>query len=238
MVFAVWRIVMTKRIQQIAMCGWSLSLGLGLALVLMGTAVAQQAGTWSVRAGWIQVSPSVVSGDLTPSAISGVQADIANSLRFGGGINYMVDDHWAVDIPLAAPFRHDIVGAGSAAGVGKLADVRSLPITVLAQYRLGMPQANWRPYVGLGLTYARFDQVNPTAAVGALTGNPQTTMSVDPRWGTSWQVGSQWKLNDRWFVYSSATKTFVSTRAVLSTGETLNMHVDPWSFAAGLGYQF
>ncbi len=219
---------------------WTCYVGISvlLAFGLTSSAFSQKAGTWSVRGGWLQVAPDVNSGNLTPSPLPGFQADILKNTRFGGGINYTLNDHWAVDIPLAAPFRHDIVGAGSAAGFGQLGKVRSIPVTVLGQYRLGAAQANLRPYVGLGLVYARFDQANPSATLLSITGDPNTSVSVSSRWGTAWQAGADWSLTPHWFIHSSVSKILVSTRANLSTGQSLNLALDPWSFAIGLGYRF
>jgi outer membrane protein len=213
--------------------------GISLVLGLPSSAFSQQAGTWSLRGGWLQVAPSVNSGNLTPSALPEFQADVLKNTRFGGGINYTLNDHWAVDVPVAVPFRHDIMGAGSASGFGKLGDVRSIPVTVLAQYRLGSPQTTLRPYVGVGLVYARFDQVNPSTTLLSLTG-PNTTVSVASRWGTAWQAGADWTLtpHSHWFVHSSVSKILVSTQANLSTDQTLSLHLDPWSFCIGLGYRF
>ena len=69
-----------------------------LALALSGGAQAQTAGSWLVRAGATQISPQVTSGDLSPPSFTGTK----------------------VDVPLALPFKHDVIGAGAIAGVGKI----------------------------------------------------------------------------------------------------------------------
>ena len=46
----------------------------------------------------------------------------------------MASDNLAIDIPLAAGFKHDITGAGAIAGVGKIGEVRCCR-SLLAQYR-------------------------------------------------------------------------------------------------------
>ena len=64
-----------------------------------------------------------------------------SATQLSGGITYMVTEHLAVDLPVALPFRHDLVGAGAIAGVGKIGDVKVLPITVFGQYRFLEAQA-------------------------------------------------------------------------------------------------
>ena len=91
-----------------------------LALALSGGAQAQTAGSWLVRAGATQISPQVTSGDLSPPSFTGSKVDVRADTQLAGGITYMLTDHWAVDVPLALPFKHDVIGAGAIAGVGKI----------------------------------------------------------------------------------------------------------------------
>ena len=91
-----------------------------LALALSGGAQAQTAGSWLVRAGATQISPQVTSGDLSAPSFTGTKVNVRADTQLAGGITYMLTDHWAVDVPLALPFKHDVIGAGAIAGVGKI----------------------------------------------------------------------------------------------------------------------
>ena len=135
-----------------------------------GLAQAQSAGSWLVRAGVTHISPEVSSGDLSAPSFANTKVDVLADTQLSGGITYMVTDHWAVDVPLALPFKHDTVGAGAIAGVGKIGEVKALPMTIFAQYRFLEADAKVRPYVGLGLTYAKFFKERGTAALTGLTG--------------------------------------------------------------------
>ncbi|HVL44789.1 MAG TPA: OmpW family outer membrane protein, partial [Acidovorax sp.] len=81
-----------------------------LALTLSGGAQAQTAGSWLVRAGATQISPQVTSGDLSAPSFTGTKVDVRADTQLAGGITYMLTDQWAVDVPLALPFKHDIMG--------------------------------------------------------------------------------------------------------------------------------
>lgn len=116
-----------------------------LALTLSGGAQAQTAGSWLVRAGATQISPQVTSGDLSAPSFTGTKVDVRADTQLAGGITYMLTDHWAVDVPLALPFKHDVIGAGAIAGVGKIGEVKVLPMTVFAQYRFLEANARVRP---------------------------------------------------------------------------------------------
>jgi outer membrane protein len=214
----------------------------GIALLALAAAAqAQTAGSITVRVGATQIKPDVQSGDLTQPSFPGTQADIKANTQPTAGITYMVTDNLSVDLPLAAGFKHDIVGDGAISGVGKIGEVRALPATLLLQYRLFPAAAPLRPYVGLGPTYAKFYKARSTAALTALTGgtpaNP-TTISVESKWGFTGQVGVNATFAPRWSLDVAVLKTALKTRTTLSTGQTLDAKLDPWSFTAGVGYRF
>ena len=81
----------------------------------------------------------------------------------------MLTDNISVDVPVAPPFTHSLSGAGALQGVGKVAQVDALPLSVFLQYRLLDAKASFRPYVGLGATYAYFFNPKGSAVLTAMT---------------------------------------------------------------------
>lgn len=192
-------------------------------LFASGAASAQTAGSWLVRAGAARIAPKVDSGDLSAPAFPGTKADVDSNTQFGGGITYMWTDNFAIDLPLSMPFKHDINGDGAIAGVGKIGETKALPITLMGQYRFLEASSPFRPYVGAGITYAKFYKEKGTAALTALTGgtsaNP-TTLKIDSKAAATIQVGASFTFNERWFVDATVLKTFLKTTTTLSTGQT------------------
>lgn len=210
-------------------------------LLTAGHVAAQSEGSVMLRLGATQIKPNVRSGDLTAPAFAGTQADIRSNTQLSGGFTYMLTDNVSVDIPLALPYKHDIVGAGAIAGVGKIGEVRALPFTVFGQFRFLEAQSPLRPYFGLGLTYAKFYKARSTAALSGLTGgtpaNP-TTISVKSKFAFTPQIGASWFINDQWFIDVSWSRTFLKTRTSLSTGQTLDATLNPDARGLTLGYKF
>lgn len=206
----------------------------------IGAAHAQSAGTWLGRIGATRIAPDVTSGNLSAPSLPSTQTDVNAATQLSGGITYMYTDHCAVDLPIALPFRHDLVGAGAIAGVGKIGDVKALPITLLAQYRFLEAQAPIRPYLAAGLTYAKFFGERGSGALTALTntGGSPTGLSIESRWGTTFQIGATARINDTWLVDASLSKTFLKTRNTLSTGQTLDIKLDPVTVSLGVGMRF
>jgi outer membrane protein len=215
-------------------------IALASAMVLSGAAYAQKAGSWSASVGVTQIAPDVTSGDLSAPAFVGTKADIKSNTQPTGAVNYMVTDNIAAHLPLGLGFKHDIVGAGAIAGVGKIGETKALPITAIAQYRFGGADAMFRPYLGAGLTYAKFYKARGTAALTALTnpGGTATTLSIQSKFAPTVQLGAVINLSDKWFLDANYTKTFLKTRTTLSTGQILDATLNPDGFTFGVGYKF
>jgi outer membrane protein len=214
---------------------------LGASLLAAGAAHAQSAGTIMLRAGATEIKPNVDSGDLSAPSLAGTKASIRSDTQFSGGLTYMLTDHIAIDIPLATPFTHELDGDGAISGVGKIGEVKALPMTVMGQYRFLDATAPFRPYVGGGLTYAKFYKAESTATLSALTGgtpSDPTTLSIDSKLAATVQIGARYAFSQHWFVDATVLHTFLETRTTLSTGQTLDTKLDPDTFALTVGYAF
>jgi outer membrane protein len=218
----------------------SLFLAAMAALGLCGSAFAQKAGSWSASIGFTQISPDVASGNLTAPSLPGTKVDVGSNSQITGAVNYMMTDNLAVHVPLGLGFKHDITGAGAINGVGKIATTKALPITVIAQYRFMDVNAQFRPYIGGGLSYVKFYKTQGTAVLTAITnpGGPATTLSFESKLAPTIQLGGTYNINEKWYVDASYTKTFIKTRGTLSTGQTLDATLDPSGYTLQVGYKF
>jgi outer membrane protein len=211
-----------------------------IALTVTSSVMAQKAGTISLEVGATKISPQVSSGDLSPPAFPNTKVDVSNASGLTGAINYMATDNVAINIPLGLGFKHDVTGAARAQGFGKLAEVRALPITVLAQYRFGAPDSSVRPYVGAGMAFVRFYKEKGTAALSALTnpGGAPTTLSVDSKLAPTIQLGAIFNINEKWYVNAHYAKLFVKADTTFSTGQTQSIKLNPNAFSIAVGYNF
>lgn len=204
-------------------------------------AQAQSAGSIVVSVGAVQIQPNVQSGDLTTPSLPGTKVDVKKASQFAGGITYYVTDNFAVDLPISLPFKHDVVGAGAIDGVGKLGTVKSLPATLLGQYHFGDAKSMFRPFIGAGVTYARFFDTKATAALSGITGgtpSKPTLLGMKSRFGTTLQLGLGVNITSDISAHLAFTKTFVKTTGSLSTGQTIETTLDPTAIKFGIGYRF
>lgn len=211
------------------------------AVAMCGLASAQSAGSWLGRVGVTNLSPDVSSGNLSPPSFANTKVDAKGDTQLSGGITYMLTDNLALDLPLATPFKHDLVAAGAIAGAGKLGSTKAIPATLLLQYRFNQANSAFRPYVALGLTYAYFYGERTTSYLTSQTGgspaNP-TTAKVDNKFGVLAQLGFVYNFNERWFMDASYSKSFLKTDIHLSSGQSINVKLNPNVFALGVGYRF
>lgn len=209
------------------------------ALLAVGPASAQTAGTWLFKAGVNRITPKVSSGDLSAPSMPGTKVDVESGDSLIFTVGHMITDNITAELFLGLPYKHDIVGRGAINGTGKIAEIKQLPPTVMLQYRFFEPTAVFRPYTGLGLTYAHFYDEKGTGTLTALT-NPggATTLRVDDAWGVTAQIGGSYAINQKWFADASIQKTYIKTAAHLSTGQSIDTRLDPVSVNFSIGYRY
>lgn len=216
-------------------------LAVSAAMAASAAASAQSAGTLLVKVGIDQITPQVSSGDLSAPALPGTKAAVGSDTKPIFSVAYMFTDHISVEAFGALPFKHELSGAGSIAGTGKIGSTEVLPPTVLLQYRFMPATSKFRPYVGAGLTYAYFQKETGSGQLTALTntGNAtSTTFKLDGRFGATLGVGATFAFKDRWFADLCINKTFLKTSAKFSTGQTMDIKLDPVAVGLSLGYAF
>jgi len=210
------------------------------ALCVAGAAQAQAAGQVLVALGWNKIMPKVKSDDLSAPSLPGSRIDIKSASALFFTATYMITDDISVEALGGLPYKHDIVGAGAVAGVGKIGSIHQISPTVLLQYRFLAADAPLRPYVGAGPTFAKFYGTKGSAALTAVTnpGGPGTTIGGDTEWGGTLQAGANYKIDQHWFLDAAILKTFISTKATLSTGQSTSARLNPIAINASIGYTF
>jgi outer membrane protein len=215
---------------------------LAAAALAAGSAQAQSAGNWMVGVGGTWIHPNVSSGDLSSPSQAGTKIGVQSDTQPTGWVSYMLTDHWSVEVPIGAGFKHKIVGAGAISGVGQIGTVKALPITAFGQYRFLEPSSRFRPYAMVGVTYAHFYGARGSAALNAVNpANPTggtTSLSVDSKWALGAGLGVTVAIKDHWFADLQYSRTFLKTTSHLSTGQSISTKLDPDEVRVGVGYRF
>jgi outer membrane protein len=192
---------------------WASMLLIGLA---SGMANAAQ-GDWLGRARIINISP-----DASSSALQ-LDASTENTLELD--FTYFATQNLGLELILATK-KHDITAAGVPIG-----DVSLLPPTLTLQYHFDPDGPVFRPYVGAGINYTRFYDIN--LLNGAATVDNSS-------WGGALQIGVDFPLDKRFFLNIDLKKIWIDTDVKLTaTGATVaNFKINPLIFGVGMGMKF
>lgn len=204
------------------------------------SALAHQAGDIIVRAGAVVVAPNESSQNVvTPDLGDLGEFSVGDNTQLGLNFGYMITDNIGIELLAATPFSHDI----SLAGVGKVAETKHLPPTLVAQYYFGDADSKLRPYIGLGVNFTNFFDNEITNDVDGRLSD----LSLSNSWGVAGQVGIDYQINDTWLVNASVWYAKISTDAkfnykVLETSAvvpvTIETDIDPWVYMVSVGYTF
>jgi outer membrane protein len=209
--------------------------------ILPSVALAQAAGSWLIQGGVTQITPHVSSGTLSAPAPPSTTVDVSGDTKPTLQITYIIDDHFALAVPLGTGFKHKLYGNGAIQGVGQIGTVTALPASLFFQYRFGEAQARFRPYAMFGMNYVMFKDAAGSAALNGLNPiNPSTGtgLKIDSQFTVSTGLGMSYKLDDKWFVDLSYARTMLKTTTTLSTGQSIHTTLDPSMVSLGVGMKF
>lgn len=204
------------------------SLFSGIMMIVLSTsAMAAGKGDWIARFGAVSVNPNDSSGQVGAINGSGVAVDDSQGLY--ANLTYMIMDNIGLELLAATPFKHNITGTGTIAGLGKIAETKQLPPTLSLQYHFS-PGKSFRPYVGGGINYTTFFSEK---AVGGTV----TSISLDDSWGLAVQGGFDMDISKDWFFNADLRYIDIETTAITNVGN-VDVSIDPWVISLGVGMTF
>lgn len=187
-----------------------------LVISLAGGAAEAAQGDWLGRARIININP-----DASSSALN-LDVDTKTTLELD--FSYFLSNNLALELILATK-KHEVTAGGAPVGT-----VKHLPPTLTLQYHFA-PDAAFRPYIGAGINYTRFYDIN-------LGGG---TLTVDnSSWGGALQAGFDIPLNKTFFLNVDVKKIWMDTDVkVVATGATAaNLKINPLLIGFGVGMKF
>ena len=218
-----------------------------LVLLALGTgasapALSHEAGDFFMRIGPALVAPNDDSGTVAVNGtpVGGTGVDVDDGYALGFTFNYMLTEHWGVELLASTPFTHDIGGQGL--GIAKIGEVTHLPPTLSMQYYPRPAHARVQPYVGLGVNYFLSYDADLSSEFETALGN--SSIDIDDSIGLAGQLGVDFKVSDKWSVNAALWYVQVETEASINTPtagfENINVDVDvnPFAWMLGATYQF
>jgi outer membrane protein len=206
---------------------------LALALALtFGTGVAQAQDN-VFKAGAIFYQTHSKTTGITGIGIPpGADAETGDAWTVLFTYERMLRSDFGIELVLGLPPTIEAKGAGSVAFLGdNVLSAKNVAPTVLFNYHFGTPGDTWRPYVGVGLNYTRFSDIESRLA-------PDVQMSDSV--GLAGQVGINYFHDKNWGAFASIAAVKVKSDLIAVGSTVLQTTIDfrPITYSFGLSYRF
>ncbi len=230
---------------------------LSLAASCAAPVLAQSAGSTVVNVGWAHITPNDSSTPLTITqpavgAIPGSGTGVSRTETLGVAISHFYTDNIAVAVDLGVPPTYKLHGEGTLGPVGQIGTAKQWAPTVFVKYYFGDAKAKWRPFLGAGVTYVRYSDIELSQkfqqVIGAKFGSPAAVTTADLSRGFSPNInaGVSYEFADKWYANLSLTYVKLKTDAELTTTGTkvgtvkssTTLTLDPLVAFMGVGYRF
>jgi outer membrane protein len=133
---------------------------------------------------------------------------------------------------LGIPPTIEADATGSVAFLGdNILSAKNVAPTLLVNYYFGAAGDTWRPYLGAGVNFTRFVDIQSSLA-------PHVDMSDS--WGLAVQAGINYAVNKQWGLFASVARVDVKSDlvAVASTVLTTTIDFKPVTYTFGAYYRF
>lgn len=203
--------------------------------IILSTAICSSAFAantpWLIRARAIDVIPYASSGTLSVigGKVDSINTQVVPELDF----SYFITPNIAAELILATA-RHSVAANHTAIGHVDLGKVNLLPPTLTLQYHF-LPNCQFNPYVGVGVNYTYFYNVDHGS-------NPAVnSISYENTFGPALQIGADYMIDDHWLVNVDVKKVYIQPEVTVNTAVgklTPTVHIDPVIVGIGVGYRF
>jgi outer membrane protein len=182
-----------------------------------------QAGDFMVRARALYLEPANESTGAIADAVT-----INSKYIWEVDASYFITPNIALELIATTPQKQTVYRSGESIGT-----LRHLPPTLTVQYHFAPNNPTVRPYIGAGINYTHFSNVNLDAG--------GTKLDIERHsWGTAVQVGADFPITPNLYFNVDFKKIDISTDVkVAETGQKLGtVKVNPVLFGIGIGYRF
>jgi outer membrane protein len=194
-----------------------------LLFALPALATAQAEDHWIFKVGAHNVDPQSDNGRLADGSLA---VNVGGSVRPTVTLEYLLAPSLGVELLASWPFEHEVKLNGADA-----AETKQLPPTLTLQYHFA-PQAAISPFLGAGLNFTRFFNVEER---GPLTG---TDLTLGNSWGVAVHGGLDFKLGERWLAGVDLRWIRIASQARVNGVDVGTVNVNPLVYGAYAGYRF
>ncbi len=206
------------------------SLAVGLTALLVAGAASAQANI--VKIGVAEYTTNSRTNGVTGIGVpAGADAETGDATTLIFEYERMITPNIGALLAVGVPPKIKARATGSVAFLGEVLSARSVSPTVFAMYHFGAPGQTWRPYVGVGINYTHFADIQSTLA-------PKVEMSDSVGWAATTGIG--YAINKDWSLNASVTALKVRSKLVATGTTVLQTTVDfrPVVYSVNAAYSF
>ena len=194
------------------------------ALGLVGASVPgwAQESPWLVRVRAVHIDPADKSDPVGGTGASD-RLHVSSKWIPEVDISYFLTPHWAAELVLTYPQKHDVTLDGQ-----RIGSFKHVPPTLLAQYHF-LPGAQFDPYVGAGINYTLISKVDILNGAGRLEHD-----SI----GAALQAGVDFRIDGKWSVNLDVKKVQIRSDVDINGVHASRVKIDPVLLGVGVGYRF
>jgi outer membrane protein len=199
-------------------------IALGLGLCAGFPVLAQQEGSWLVRARAVYLDFDNGQSSGLKQALGGIKVEADSRWIPEVDITYFFTPNIAAELVLTYPQKIDI----DIGNIGK-GTIKALPPSLLAQYHFTNFGA-FKPYVGAGLNYTIFSKRSNIL-------NHDASVSKDS-FGLVGQLGFDYSFSKNWSLNVDAKSVQMDTDVKVGGTKIGSIDLNPWLIGVGVGYRF
>ena len=214
-----------------------------------GSARADDSGTPvnNIRVGAYIVHYATTADDLSgPFTPPGINIRVGNLTTPYLAYVRSLNANWVVELAAGVPPTTHTYGKGPAT-VGsvpfdgqEVATAKWFSPTLLLEYQFLDPSKALRPFVGVGVNYTHFYDLQSTAAGDAANGGP-TRVSLSSSWGPAATVGAVYRITREIHLTASYSAARVDSDYQSDTSGVVRqtkIHFNPRTWVLAVGYSF
>ncbi|MGO4702618.1 OmpW/AlkL family protein [Dyella sp. 2RAB6] len=175
---------------------------------------------WVLRFGAHVVDPKSNNGTL-----AGMKAKVSSDLKPTASVEYLFTPNWGAEVLVAAPFRHNVRLNGT-----QVAQAHQLPPVLGVNYHF-MPERTVSPFLGLGLNYTRFFNID---GKGPLHG---TKVDIDSSWGVAAHAGVDVRIAPRWSITLDVRWMDIASEVKVDGAKVGRVTVNPLAYGVSFAYR-
>ena len=208
------------------------------ALHAVALAAALAAGAAVAQSNVVKIGVSQYTTNSRTTGITGIgvppgaDAETGDATTLIFEYERLLTPNLGIELALGIPPRIEANATGSVAFLGDdVFSARSVSPVLLLTYHFGQPGDRWRPYIGGGINYTHFSDIESRLA-------SSVEMSDSVGWAV--KAGVDYALNQRWGVFGSVSALDVKSDLVASGTTVLQTTIDfrPVIYSLGVSYRF